>query len=85
MASMITEYCITCGACEDECPTGAISLGDEIFTVDPARCTQCIGFHDSRKCAEVCPVDCCIPDPDRVEPEEVLLARAEMLAPDVAR
>ncbi|MGB1412808.1 MAG: ferredoxin, partial [Candidatus Pseudothioglobus sp.] len=24
---------------------------------------------------EVCPVDCCLPDPDRVETEEELLAK----------
>ena len=28
MATLITEDCINCGACEDECPNGAISMGD---------------------------------------------------------
>jgi len=76
MASLITEECIVCGACEDECPTGAISLGDEIFVIDPERCSECVGHNETRKCADVCPVDCCVPDPDRVETEEVLFARA---------
>jgi ferredoxin len=66
---VITEECVACGACEDECPTGAISLGDAIFVIDPSRCTECVGLHDSRRCAEACPVGCCIP-------EAVLLARA---------
>ena len=26
-------------------------------------------------CVEVCPVDCCLPDPDRVETDEELLAK----------
>jgi ferredoxin len=76
MATLITEDCISCGACEDECPTAAISLGDEIFVIEPTLCTECVGFHESRKCAEACPVDCCVPDPERRETEEVLLARA---------
>ena len=33
MATMITEDCINCGACEDECPNGAISMGEEIFVI----------------------------------------------------
>jgi ferredoxin len=76
MATLITEDCISCGACEDECPTAAISLGDEIFVIDPTLCTECVGLHEGRKCAEACPVDCCVLDPERRETEEVLLARA---------
>ena len=69
MTTVITDDCVSCGACEDECPTGAISLGDGIFVVDPERCTGCVGYHESRKCADVCPVDCCVLGPDRVETE----------------
>jgi ferredoxin len=35
MATLIAEDCINCGACEDECPNGAISMGEEIFVIDP--------------------------------------------------
>ncbi len=80
MATLITEECISCGACEDECPTQAISLGEEIFVIDPERCTECTGFHDTQQCADACPVDCCVPDPDRREPNEALAARAAQLA-----
>ncbi len=79
MATMITEDCIACGACEDECPNGAIRLGDEIFAIDPARCSECVGFSDMQKCAEACPVDCCVDDPERREGEEVLFKRAEKI------
>lgn len=74
---MITEDCVACGACEDECPTGAISLGDAIFEIDPSRCTECEGFFDAPRCAAACPVECCVPDPSRRESKEILLSRAD--------
>ena len=64
MAYMITEECISCGACEPECPNEAISEGEEIYVIDPDKCTECVGFFDEAQCAAVCPVDCCVPDPD---------------------
>jgi ferredoxin len=76
MATMITEECINCGVCEPECPNEAISEGEETFQIDPALCTECVGFHNTEQCAEVCPVDCCIPDPGNAEEEEVLFKRA---------
>jgi ferredoxin len=79
---MITEECINCGACEPECPNQAISQGEDIFVIDPALCTECVGFHDEEACAAVCPVDCCIPDPDNLEPEPALLERAQQLHPE---
>lgn len=82
MATMITEECINCGACEPECPNGAISQGEDIFVIDPKLCTECVGFHDEEACAAVCPVDCCVPDPNNVETEEVLITRAIQIHPD---
>jgi ferredoxin len=82
MATKITEECINCGACEPECPNEAISEGDEIYLIDPNLCTECVGFHDHEACAAVCPVDCCIPDPDNPETEEVLMARSKKIHPD---
>ena len=82
MATMITEECINCGACEPECPNEAISEGDEIFEIDPAKCTECVGHHDKEQCADVCPVDCCVPDPNNEETEAALLERAVQLHPD---
>jgi ferredoxin len=69
MATVITEECINCGACEPECPNAAITQGDDIYVIDPAKCTECVGFHDEEACATVCPVDCCVPDPNRPESE----------------
>jgi ferredoxin len=61
MSLMITDECINCGACEPECPTNSISEGEEYYVIDPATCIECKGHYDSPKCAEVCPVDCCVP------------------------
>jgi len=81
VATIITEECINCGACEPECPNQAISQGEDIFVIDPALCTECVGFHDEEACAAVCPVDCCIPDANNLEAEGDLLARAQKLHP----
>jgi len=81
MATLITVDCINCGACEPECPNDAISQGDEIYVIDPARCTECVGFHDEEACQAVCPVRCCVPDPARVESEADLVLRAVALHP----
>ena len=82
MATMITEECINCGACEPECPNEAISEGEDIYVIDPMRCTECVGHFDEEQCAAVCPVDCCVTDPNNVEAEPTLLARARSLFPD---
>ena len=84
MATHITDECINCGACEPECPNGAISQGEDIFVIDAALCTECVGFHDEEACAAVCPVDCCIPDPNNEENETALLERAQKLHPEKA-
>ena len=58
MALTITDQCINCDVCEPECPNGAISMGPEIYVIDPARCTECVGHFDEPQCRVVCPVDC---------------------------
>lgn len=79
MAYMITEECINCGACEPECPNQAISAGEEIYVINPDRCTECVGHYDESQCASVCPVDSCIPDPDHKETKEELKLKYERL------
>ena len=54
-------------------------VSDEFYYIVPDKCTECVGFHEEPQCAAVCPVDCCVPDPERVESEEVLLARKARL------
>ena len=86
MATIITDDCINCAVCEPEYPNAAIDDGSnedlDYYYIDPELCTECVGFHGEEACQEVCPVDCCIPDEDIVETEEVLLERANKLHPD---
>ena len=81
MAYKITDECISCGACEPECLNEAITEGDTIYDIDPDKCSECIGSFDSPKCVEICPVDCCVPDPDHVEDNDALLAKWKTLHP----
>jgi ferredoxin len=79
MSLFITDECINCDVCEPECPNGAISQGPEIYVIDPALCTECVGHFDEPQCVEVCPVDCIPEDPDNVETNEQLQAKYEVL------
>jgi ferredoxin len=54
-------------------------IDEDVYFIVPDKCTECMGFHEEPQCAAVCPVDCCIPDPDREESEEKLLARKASL------
>lgn len=54
-------------------------VSDEFYYIVPDKCTECVGFHEEPQCAAVCPVDCCVPDPDREESEEILAARQATL------
>jgi len=79
MALMITDECINCDVCEPECPNAAISQGPEIYVIDPAKCTECVGHFDAPQCREVCPVDCIPVSPDHVETNAQLRLKYEGL------
>ncbi len=79
MAYKITAECINCGACEPECPNMAIAAGEELFEINPDKCTECIPHYDEPQCAAVCPVDSCVPDPDRKESRDELETKARSL------
>ncbi len=51
MAHVINDDCISCGACEPECPVDCISEGDTKYVIDADACIDC------GACAAVCPVD----------------------------
>ncbi|WP_084305908.1 4Fe-4S binding protein [Bradyrhizobium sp. ARR65] len=58
---IIASQCTVCGACEFECPNAAISLKNDIYIIDPKKCTQCEGQSETPRCADVCPVpDTCV-------------------------
>ncbi len=79
MALRITEECINCDVCEPECPNEAISMGEEIYVIDPARCTECVGHFDTPQCVEVCPVACIPGDPEHPETKDELWAKYRRL------
>lgn len=72
MALYITDDCINCDVCEPECPNDAIFEGDEIYEIEPDKCTECVGHFDTPQCEQVCPIDCILIDPNHVETEEEL-------------
>lgn len=53
--------------------------GTQYYYIVPDKCTECTGFHEEPQCAAVCPVDCCVADPDNVETKEDLLAKKEWM------
>ena len=85
------ERCINCNSCvvscnnEHDIPWGinrrhVITLrdgeaGEKSVSVACMHCTDA-------PCAAVCPVDCCVPNPERTESEDVLLARAKEIHPE---
>ena len=84
MALLITDECINCDVCEPECPNHAISQGEQIYRIDPARCTECVGHFETPQCVEVCPVDCIVVDPAMVESREQLQRKYELLTEEGA-
>lgn len=54
MAHKISEDCVACGSCIDECPVEAISAGD-IYSIDPEKCSDC------GTCADACPTGAITP------------------------
>ena len=54
-------------------------VSDEYYFIVTDKCTECKGFHDEPQCAAVCPVDCCVPDEDNVESEELLLNKQSFM------
>lgn len=81
MAFKITDDCIACGVCVPECPNEAITEEDPIYIIEPAKCTECVPVHDVQQCAEVCPVDCCVPDPEQKENRDDLESKYQVLHP----
>ncbi|MGK7345770.1 MAG: YfhL family 4Fe-4S dicluster ferredoxin [Candidatus Nitrospinota bacterium M3_3B_026] len=79
MALLINEECVNCGVCEPECPNEAISEGEDIYVIEPEKCTECVGHYDEPQCVDVCPVDCIVTDPDHTESKEELQAKYEKL------
>jgi len=59
----------------------AISEGETIYVIEPSKCTECVGSYEFSRCAEVCPVDACLSDPEHEENRAQLLERWRGLHP----
>ena len=81
MVVKITDECISCGACEAECPNKAISEGQTSYVVNPELCTECVGSHQTQQCIAICPVAAVVFDENRRESREELLARWRKIHP----
>ena len=79
MALLINELCINCDVCAPACPNQAITQGETIYEIAPARCTECVGHFDTPQCVEVCPVECILVDAARPETRDVLLLKYHLL------
>ena len=51
MAYTITDACVKCGSCADNCPVEAISEGDEMYVIDADVCVEC------GACCDNCPTE----------------------------
>ncbi|MBE5756390.1 MAG: 4Fe-4S binding protein [Clostridia bacterium] len=56
MAFKITDACISCGACADNCPVNAISQADTQYVIDADTCISC------GACQGGCPVEAIVED-----------------------
>ena len=79
MALWITDECINCDVCEPECPNAAISMGVEIYEIDPHKCTECVGHFAEPQCVQLCPVACIPINPAFVETRDQLMAKYRLL------
>lgn len=79
MSLIITDECINCDVCEPVCPNQAITQGEFIYEIDPARCTECVGHFSEPQCVSVCPVNCIPVNPEHVETPDTLLQKYERL------
>ena len=79
MALIIIDECINCDVCEPECPNAAITMGPDIYAIDPAKCTECVGHFAEPQCVQVCPVACIPVNPQHVENQDSLWRKYRLL------
>ena len=79
MSLYITDECINCDVCEPVCPNEAIYMGELIYEINPALCTECVGHHDQPQCQLYCPVDCIPLDPQYAESHDELMDKYKKL------
>jgi ferredoxin len=56
-----------------------VPVSMDVYYITHNKCTECVGFHDEPQCAAVCPVDCCVDDPNYRETNDELLSKKAFL------
>lgn len=77
MSYIITNVCVSCGACEPECPTEAISDSTDIYIIDQKMCYECLNLS-TPACINVCPVQedgCIVLDKNNQETRDELIKK----------
>lgn len=54
MPRFITDQCVSCGTCANECPVSCISEGEDKFVIDEDQCIDC------GACESACPAEAII-------------------------
>ena len=75
----VTGYYILHDGTKVDAQHKSMPVSNDYYYIVPDKCTECVGFHEEPQCAAVCPVDCCVPDPEHVENSEILLERKARL------
>ena len=70
---------LTPGGTEYDADEAQEPVDYDVYYIVTDKCTECIGFHEEPQCAEVCPVDCCVPDEDHEETEQELMAKKDFM------
>lgn len=53
--------CVGCDNCRPLCPTGAIKIENDEYSIDPTLCNKCEGYYQQPQCVTVCPTNAPIP------------------------
>ncbi|NEP45518.1 MAG: transcriptional regulator, partial [Okeania sp. SIO2H7] len=63
MTHKMTENCISCGTCVPQihCPTGAITIEDEKYSINPELCNSCEGYYEEPQCVIHCSISSPVP------------------------
>lgn len=61
MAYKISDNCLACDSCRPQCPTGAITVEDGRYSIDPDTCNNCVGYFPEPQCVVSCPIS--LPSP----------------------
>jgi ferredoxin len=82
--TILSGRCADCRLCVELCPVSAIEPPSRVedrptTTVDPARCTECVGHFAWPRCVAACRVGGIVKDLERVENRTSLLLKWQTL------